>query len=167
MVDVQKQINIEEIWEILEAVPDPEIPVISIVELGVVRDVKIINEQLKVTITPTYTGCPAMDMISVMIKAALEDRKIENYTLETVLSPPWTTDWMSDETKNKLKSYGIAPPAENTQDKNSLLGKPLQIACPQCESKNTVMQSQFGSTPCKSLYKCNDCLEPFDYFKCH
>lgn len=167
MVAIKNQTSIEEIWKILESVPDPEIPVISVVELGVVRDVKRVGEKYNIIITPTYTGCPAMDMISVMIKAALEDHNIENYTLETVISPPWTTDWMSTETKNKLKAYGIAPPAENTQDKNSLLGKPLKIACPQCESMNTVLQSQFGSTPCKSLYKCNDCLEPFDYFKCH
>jgi len=167
MVDTKEHIAIEEVWKILESVPDPEIPVISIVELGVVRDVKRIEDSIDIIITPTYTGCPAMDMISVMIKAALEDHKITNYQLKTILTPPWTTDWMSAETKDKLKAYGIAPPAENTQDKNSILGHSITVACPQCDSSNTVMLSQFGSTPCKSLYKCNDCLEPFDYFKCH
>ncbi len=155
------------IYEILSAVPDPEVPVISIEDLGVLRDVEIINDVVKVTITPTYSGCPAMDMITVNIKSALQEVGISKVEIKMVLEPAWTTDWMSEVGRQKLLEYGIAPPAQRTTDPSFLHGLQPEISCPQCGSSNTTMISLFGSTACKSLYKCHDCLEPFDYFKCH
>jgi len=146
------------ICQILESVTDPEIPVISLTDLGIVRDVKIEGDQVEVIITPTYTGCPAMLEMEKDIYNALKKAGIEKIKVTTVLSPAWTTVWMSEEGKRKLEEYGIAPPNPSN---------PEDIACPQCKSKNTTLMSQFGSTPCKALYKCEDCLEPFDYFKCH
>lgn len=154
------------IYEYLAEVPDPEVPVLSILDLGIVRDVNLGEDKVLVTITPTYTGCPAMDMITVNIKAILQENGIES-DVKLVLSPAWTTDWMSEEGKQKLKEYGIAPPVAKTTDKLSLLGESKLVSCPICDSNDTKMLSQFGSTACKSLYKCNDCLEAFDYFKCH
>jgi len=154
------------IYEYLAEVPDPEVPVLSILDLGIVRDVTLEEDKVLVTITPTYTGCPAMDMITVNIKAILQENGIES-DVKLVLSPAWTTDWMSEEGKQKLKEYGIAPPVAKTTDKLSLLGESKLVSCPICDSNDTKMLSQFGSTACKSLYKCNDCLEAFDYFKCH
>lgn len=142
----------------LNNVTDPEIPVISVVDLGIVRDVNINDNQVEVVITPTYSGCPAMLEIEKDIHNALKKEGIESIKVTTVLSPAWTTEWMSEEGKRKLEAYGIAPPNPSDPDK---------ITCPQCKSKNTVVLSQFGSTACKALYKCQDCLEPFDYFKCH
>lgn len=159
--------TIEAIKTILARVPDPEIPVISIEELGILRDVKIIDERIKVYITPTYSGCPAMDMITVQIRAALQDAGYENIDIISLMSPAWTTDWISDSGRQKLKEYGIAPPMEKTTDPSFLRGDTPAIPCPLCNSLNTELISLFGSTACKSLYKCLDCLEPFDYFKCH
>jgi len=159
--------NISEIRNILSQVPDPEIPVISIEELGILQDIKIEDNKIVVYITPTYNGCPAMDMITVNIKSALEDNGYNNVEVKLVLSPIWTTDWITEEGKKKLLEYGIAPPAERTTDLSFIDGKSPSIACPQCGSKDTEIISRFGSTACKSLYKCNQCLEPFDYFKCH
>lgn len=156
----------EEIYALLEQVPDPEVPVLSILDLGIVRGVEIEDEKAIIIITPTYTGCPAMDMISVNIKAVLQENNIES-EVKLVLSPAWTTDWMSESGKQKLKAYGIAPPVAKTSDKLSLVGESKLVECPICDSNNTEMLSQFGSTACKSLYRCKDCLEPFDYFKCH
>jgi len=156
----------EKIFELLSAVPDPEIPVLSVLDLGIVRDVRIQNEEIVVVITPTYTGCPAMDAIAVNIKAALQEADYPNIAIETVLSPAWTTDWMTESGKLKLKEYGIAPPVGSI-DKSTLLAETHPIPCPRCDSTNTELISQFGSTACKSLYKCLNCLEPFDYFKCH
>ena len=156
----------EAVWEILETVTDPEIPVLTIADLGIVRDVKVSEEGTEVVITPTYTGCPAMHAIEVNIRAVLQEAGVEPVKVTTVLSPPWTTDGLSEAGKRKLKAYGIAPPA-GSADKNSLLGENAAIECPQCGSKNTRMISQFGSTACKALYQCRECLEPFDYFKCH
>jgi ring-1,2-phenylacetyl-CoA epoxidase subunit PaaD len=157
-----------EIKKILEQVPDPEIPVLSIAELGILRDVAL-DEQGNpiITITPTYSGCPAMNAIEVNIKAELQEHGIYDYKIMQVLSPAWTTDWISEAAKEKLRLYGIAPPVGNTGDKNALTDKPRKVPCPRCESLHTEMVSQFGSTSCKSLYKCLDCKEPFDYFKCH
>lgn len=146
------------ILNILETVNDPEIPVISLIDLGIVRDVKMDGDLVEVIITPTYTGCPAMLEMEKDIRTALAKEGIESFKVTTVLSPAWTTDWMSEEGKRKLEEYGIAPPNPTSPD---------EIACPQCKSKNTIVMSQFGSTACKALYKCEDCLEPFDYFKCH
>ena len=151
---------------ILKQVTDPEIPVLTIEDMGIINSVKIIDGNIKVIITPTYSGCPAMDMITANILSALKDNGIHNVTVEMVISPAWTTDWISKEGKKKLKAYGIAPPVGSV-DKNSLLPEEVTVPCPLCNSEDTIMISQFGSTPCKSLYRCKSCLEPFDYFKCH
>ena len=160
-------INKSEIFNLLEHVPDPEVPVLSIMDLGMIRGINITDEQIEILLTPTYSGCPATDMISVDIKAILQDNGYDNVTVKMVLSPAWTTDWMSENGKKKLKAYGIAPPVAATTDKRLLLGEEKLVCCPLCDSSNTKIISRFGSTACKSLYQCKDCLEPFDYFKCH
>lgn len=160
--------SIEKIYDILETVSDPEIPVLSILDLGIVRDVRL-DEALggvEVVITPTYSGCPAMDFIEVNIRAALEEAGIAQAKITTVLNPAWTTDWLTESGRAKLKEYGIAPPV-GSADKLSLLGEIVEVECPRCGSTDTKLVSQFGSTACKSLYQCRECLEPFDYFKCH
>lgn len=156
----------QEIWKLLEEVKDPEVPVLSVVDLGIVREVRQENGRVEVIITPTYTGCPAMNVIEMDIRVMLHSQGIQNLHVTTVLSPAWTTDWLSEAGKQKLKAYGIAPPI-GTVDKAALIGEERNIECPQCQSTNTQMVSQFGSTACKALHKCKDCLEPFDYFKCH
>lgn len=153
----------EKIWQLLETVCDPEIPVLTIIDLGIVRDVKYESGVANITITPTYSGCPAMDAISIDIRFKLIEHGFTNIKITSVLSPAWTTDWMSENGKRKLNAYGIAPPrlvADGITSVNIL-------QCPQCHSTNTKLISQFGSTACKALYQCNDCKEPFDYFKCH
>ncbi|MEO0066202.1 MAG: hypothetical protein RI983_1528 [Bacteroidota bacterium] len=153
-----------EIWQILETVMDPEVPVLSVVDLGVIRAVDVEGKQVKVTITPTYTGCPAMDMIAMQIRMALIAAGYEP-TIKTILSPAWTTDWMTEKGKQQLQAYGIAPPVGKSMDAAYL--EDLVVPCPQCQSTHTVLVSQFGSTACKALFKCEECKEPFDYFKCH
>lgn len=155
-----------DIWSLLEQVKDPEIPVLSIVDLGVLREVKYKDGVFDVSITPTYTGCPAMNVIEEEIKVLL-DRNNVPCIVHLILSPAWTTDWMTESGKQKLKAYGIAPPQEEGISLNDLFGSPSNIICPLCNSTHTELISQFGSTACKSLYKCLDCKEPFDYFKCH
>ena len=151
----------------IKAIPDPEIPVITIEELGILKNISIENNILNVTITPTYTGCPAMQHIENDIKKIAEKHLLNNYKINTVLSPAWTTDWISEEAKEKLRAYGIAPPEKTSLNKAVLLGKANRVVkCPQCGSADTEMINQFGSTACKALYKCKHCLEPFDYFKC-
>ena len=157
----------EEVYKILERVKDPEIPVLTILDMGVIRDIKLDGDDVEVIITPTYSGCPAMDMIEVEIKSVLQENGFQNPKVTTILSPAWTTDWLSENGRKKLKEYGIAPPVEPSKDKNVLFQDERKVQCPQCDSFDTKLVSQFGSTPCKSLYKCNSCLEPFDYFKCH
>jgi len=154
----------KEIFEILEKVQDPEVPVLSIVDLGVVRDIVANDDQVEVIITPTYTGCPAMDMIEVEIKATLQEHGFDKIKITTILSPAWTTDWLSKVGKEKLRAYGIAPPQGAAKSKRALFSEETGIICPQCNSTNTDMISQFGSTACKAQYKCLDCEEPFDYF---
>jgi len=166
----------KDIWALLESVPDPEVPVLSVVDLGVVRAVSVeastpiskTNEEpnVTITITPTYSGCPAMDMISMGIRMALMEAGFKKVNIVQQLSPAWTTDWMSEAGKRKLKEYGIAPPLSN-KVVDELFGEDHKIQCPQCDSMNTELVSQFGSTSCKALYRCLDCKEPFDYFKCH
>jgi len=156
---------IKKVWTLLQDVQDPEIPVLSVLDLGVVRHVAIENGGVEVSITPTYSGCPAMQEISSDIQKHLEKHLEEKVTVHTVLSPAWTTDWMTQEGKDKLRDFGIAPPVGSV-DKNSLFPDKKVVPCPHCGSKNTTLISQFGSTACKSMYKCEDCLEPFDYFKC-
>ncbi len=147
------------IYNILENVTDPEVPVLSILDLGIVRDVLMHDDGIEVVITPTYTGCPAMNMIETNIRIELAVQGYKNVKITTILKPAWTTDWMSEAGKRKLKEYGIAPPQYQDEKK--------PIPCPLCTSENTELLSEFGSTACKSLYRCKDCLEPFDYFKCH
>lgn len=160
--------KVAKIWEILETVCDPEVPVLTIIDLGVVRNVAIQDDDVvEITLTPTYTGCPAMDLISVNIKAALQDKGFMKVDVKMVLSPAWTTDWLSEEGKVKLKAYGIAPPVKSSTNKNLLFGEEKAIQCPLCNSFHTELISQFGSTACKALHRCLDCKEPFDYFKCH
>lgn len=156
----------DQIWAVLESVTDPEIPVLSVTDMGIIREVHA-GEEVEVVITPTYSGCPAMNTIEVNIKAALQDAGCQRVRVRTVLSPAWTTDWLTEAGRRKLKEYGIAPPQDAVADKNALFGKERVVPCPLCDSENTEMLSQFGSTACKSLYRCKDCLEPFDYFKCH
>ncbi len=151
------------IWKLLDQVADPEIPVLTIADLGIVRTVEINENKCIVTITPTYSGCPAMHQIEEEILKALSPTILTE--VKSTLSPAWTTDWMSEKGKEKLREYGIAPP-ENEVDKSVLFAKPTVVPCPKCNSKNTRMVSQFGSTACKAHYQCNQCLEPFDYFKC-
>lgn len=150
------------LYSYLEEIKDPEVPVLSIIDLGIVRDVVMHeDDEVEVTITPTYNGCPAMDMIATNIRIMLTTLGFKKYKVTQILSPAWTTDWMSEEGKRKLKDYGIAAP-----DQRFTVAED-GIECPQCNSKNTHLISQFGSTACKALYQCNDCKEPFDYFKCH
>jgi ring-1,2-phenylacetyl-CoA epoxidase subunit PaaD len=158
--------NKEQVFKILSEIPDPEIPVINIIDLGILRDVKLVDDVCVVVITPTYTGCPAMRVIEDDIKIKLKEIGFENVKVELVYTPAWTTDWISIEAKEKLRAYGIAPPDHSSIDKKVLLGKARELKCPQCGSKNTEMISQFGSTACKALFRCLDCKEPFDYFKC-
>lgn len=151
---------------LLQEIPDPEIPVISIVELGVIRKITVSGSVADVTITPTYSGCPAMKQMEDDVRSTLLKNGASQVNIKMVYQPAWTTDWLSEEAKSKLQKYGIAPPEESTSDKSFLTGKPKSITCPHCKSKNTMQVSQFGSTACKALYKCNECLEAFDYFKC-
>lgn len=157
----------EQIFNLLSEIPDPEIPVISIIELGVIRDIKLVDEKtIEVKITPTYSGCPAMKQMEDDVRKKLMDNGFKSVTITTVYNPPWSSDWLNAEARLKLQKYGIAPPEENTTDKSFLTGKPKTVTCPRCKSKNTIMISQFGSTACKALHQCKECLEAFDYFKC-
>jgi ring-1,2-phenylacetyl-CoA epoxidase subunit PaaD len=162
----------QHIWSLLEQVSDPEVPVLSIVDLGIVRDVQVTKElagsTINITITPTYSGCPAMDVISMNIRMALLEAGYKNIKINTVLSPAWTTDWMSEAGKQKLKEYGIAPPnSQQSVCHPDAFQEEEAIQCPRCDSYNTNLISRFGSTACKAFYQCADCKEPFDYFKCH
>lgn len=178
-------ISEKKIWQILETVTDPEVPVLTILDLGIVRNVVLkaspsgATEQsdgwersslegAEIIITPTYTGCPAMDMITMNIRLALAEYGYKNVIITTVLSPAWTTDWMTEEGKQKLKAYGIAPPNPKQQVCNDkLFAEAEAVQCPHCNSHHTKRISEFGSTACKALYQCEECKEPFDYFKCH
>jgi ring-1,2-phenylacetyl-CoA epoxidase subunit PaaD len=150
--------SVRSIWSWLEEIMDPEIPILSICDLGIVRDVRWDSGELVVTITPTYSGCPAMAVITDEIRAALQKRGIARFRIETQLSPAWTTDWLSEKGRERLREYGIAPPKPKSS---------TPITCPHCGSSSTRLVSQFGSTPCKAIYVCDSCREPFDYFKCH
>jgi ring-1,2-phenylacetyl-CoA epoxidase subunit PaaD len=171
-VSEQTRFDIDDVWQWLDAVPDPEIPVVSVIDLGIVRDVRVEADQLVVTITPTYSGCPAMQVIEDNILDALREHGVDDARLDVQLSPAWTTDWMSERGKENLRGYGIAPPGERggaqiidisriTRNGRNVLPQ----TCPHCGSKHTERVSEFGSTPCKALHRCLDCAEPFDYFK--
>ena len=150
------QPSVAEVYSWLDEVPDPEIPVISLTDLGIIRHVEWVGDTLEVTVTPTYSGCPATTIINLDIETALRARGIEKLTLKRQLSPPWTTDWLTEQGRAKLEAYGIAPPQPAGGPKH----------CPRCQSQNLERLSQFGSTPCKAQWRCKSCLEPFDYFKC-
>ncbi len=159
----------KEVWNVVKNIPDPEIPVITIEDLGILREV-IINDknEIEIIITPTYSGCPAMDLIGWSIKTELEKNGFKDFKITNVLSPAWTTDWMTETGKQKLKAYGIAPPnKKQIVCDTELFQQDEAVPCPHCDSYNTKLVSRFGSTPCKALYHCNNCNEPFDYFKCH
>jgi len=153
---------------LLTSVCDPEIPVLTVDDLGIIRDVQILDDgTIEIMITPTYSGCPAMHAIEINIRAALQEGGFDRVKITTLLSPAWTTDWLSAAGREKLQAYGIAPPADASMDKQVLFGARRALECPHCHSTNTEMISQFGSTACKALFRCLDCREPFDYFKCH
>jgi ring-1,2-phenylacetyl-CoA epoxidase subunit PaaD len=158
--------SLEDIKKVISDIPDPEIPVISIKELGVLRNIFYQEDSLKVVITPTYSGCPAMDRFQKDIVEKLELLKVKSYEIKMQFDPAWTTDWITEEAKEKLRDYGIAPPVHKTKDKNILLGNKQRVECPRCKTKETELVSQFGSTACKAMYRCTSCLEPFEYFKC-
>ena len=166
---VTHKIDKRTIYSYLEEVRDPEVPVLSVIDLGIVRDVILHdNRELEVVITPTYSGCPAMDVITLNIRIMLSTLGFKNVRVTQALSPAWTTDWMTEEGKRKLREYGIAPPTPRPQVCDQSLFAPNEaIQCPRCDSWNTHRVSEFGSTPCKALYACDDCKEPFDHFKCH
>ncbi len=164
---VKKAIQLEDqiVKKVLNTVTDPEIPVLSVLDMGVIREAIVDRNQVHLKITPTYSGCPAMDTIAADL---IEAFKRENYvaTVELVLSPAWTTDWITANGRKKLDEYGIAPPLDEAADKRVLFEEARLVKCTHCGSTNTKLVSQFGSTACKALFKCEDCLEPFDYFKC-
>jgi ring-1,2-phenylacetyl-CoA epoxidase subunit PaaD len=167
----------QKIWQLLEEVKDPEVPVLSVLDLGIVRDVKVSNTDIPplggqgvaviITITPTYSGCPAMDIISMDIRLKLIEKGYRNVTIHQSLSPAWTTDWMTEEGKRKLKAYGIAPPNPKQQYCTTDMFREEAVQCPRCNSYHTQLISEFASTACKSMYRCLNCKEAFDYFKCH
>ena len=165
--------SVAHVWDWLAEVPDPEIPVLSLTDLGIIRDVAWQDDTLVVKVTPTYSGCPATGIINLDIETALRGHGIRKLRLERQMAPAWTTDWITPEGREKLRGYGIAPPLDGTAADGVLAGRigrlsghNLTIACPRCGSTHTEKISQFGSTPCKASYRCKDCLEPFDYFKC-
>jgi len=151
---VTNPVSVAQVYEWLGEVPDPEIPVLSILDLGIVRDVTV-NNKVTVTLTPTYSGCPATEVIEQSVLEALKGHGLDDVAVNRVLTPPWTTDWITESGRDKLRQYGIAPPSRRRE-----------IACPQCDSLHTELVSEFGSTACKSAWRCRDCLEPFEYFKC-
>lgn len=164
---MSKILTKEFIVQLLSEIPDPEIPVISIVDLGIVRNVELENQKVRVNITPTYSGCPAMMAIQNDIVSRLKQEGIDDIEVRLVVDEVWTTDWINDAAKERLREYGIAPPEKTSTNKSLLTGKPKIVNCPRCGSPRTSLISQFGSTACKALYRCDDCREPFDYFKCH
>ena len=155
-----------EVRKLLADVPDPELPVLSIVDLGIVREVRQeADGHMRVRITPTYSGCPATEVIRTLVRTALDAGGYADAILEEVLSPPWTSDWLTPAGREKLRAFGIAPPAAHVANPRQLLGAPA-VSCPRCGSRDTERVSEFGSTPCKAHYRCSACSEPFDYFKC-
>lgn len=173
---IDKQKQEESLWELLRDVKDPEVPVLSILDLGIVRSVNVTpplsgaageGPAVRLTITPTYSGCPAMDVIAMDIRLKLIEKGFRNVIIQQQLSPAWTTDWMTEEGKQKLKAFGIAPPNPKQQFCTSEMFREEAIECPRCTSFHTEIISQFASTACKAMYRCLDCKEAFDYFKCH
>lgn len=168
---MRQEISEKDIYQWLGTVTDPEVPVLTILDLGIVRHVALSEnatgeKTATITITPTYSGCPAMDVIAINIRMALLSRGIKNIIIENSISPAWTSDWMSEEGKRKLQEYGIVPPGRKSENKLGLFEEDM-VNCPRCGSADTILVSQFGATSCKALYKCNSCHEPFEHFKCH
>ncbi len=163
-----KKYKKEDIWDFLREIADPEIPVLNIVEMGIARNVELKRDKFIIKITPTYSGCPAMAAIENEVKLKLAAEGVEDFEVKKDFSEVWTTDWMTDEAKEKLKDYGIAPPGKNAESEDffSSLKQTKVVPCPYCESLDTELQSEFGSTACKAQYYCNDCEEPFEHFKC-
>ena len=161
-------ITVDNCWAYLDEVADPEVPVLSIIDLGIVRDVFVDSAigSVRVVITPTYSGCPAMDVIAMQIRMCLLSKGAKQVLVENQISPSWTTDWMTEKGKEKLEAYGIAPPKRKSSNPLALFEEDT-VTCPKCKSNDTVLTSQFGATSCKALYKCNHCKEPFEHFKCH
>lgn len=164
MPDLADIPSTDEIWSWLGDVPDPEIPVVSVTELGIVREVERLGDELVITVTPTYSGCPATAVIAFEISEAMRRRGVKKVRIETRLTPAWTTQWITPAAREKLRAYGIAPPLDGAGCAGAMKAA-AEISCPRCESKSVECISQFGSTPCKAQYRCKDCLEPFDYFK--
>ncbi|MAN59244.1 MAG: phenylacetate-CoA oxygenase subunit PaaJ [Flavobacteriaceae bacterium] len=164
MIETEAKIQ-SHLIPILETVSDPEIPVLSVLDLGVIREASEENGHVTIKLTPTYSGCPAMDVIGDDLRAAFQKEDM-TAQIELILAPAWSTDWISEEGKRKMEAYGIAAPLGETADKAALLGNQKIVKCTNCGSTNTHLVSQFGSTACKALFKCDDCQEPFDYFKC-
>ena len=165
-------VSVGRVWEALAGVPDPEVPAVSIVELGIVRDVAFDGGRLRVDLTPTYSGCPATEMIATLVRERLSDIGLPDVDLVTRLSPPWTTDWIAPEARGKLTAFGIAPPhlsgsRVDVKGISPLRRASVVVPCPRCGSTRTSLLSQFGSTACKAQYRCDACREPFDYFKVH
>ena len=156
--------NVKQVWDWLADVPDPEIPVVSVVDLGIVRKINIGDDTIEVEVAPTYSGCPATEVIESSILEKLVDEGLKGVSIKRVLSPPWTTDWITESGRDKLRDYGIAPPV-GSASKRELIGKGA-VHCPRCGTSQTTVVSEFGSTACKASYKCDECLEPFEYFKC-
>ncbi len=168
-MNTKQTISKSKIWSWLEEVIDPEIPVLNVVEMGIVRDLEFEDDNVIVKITPTYSGCPAMNAIELEIQKKLKEKGIENFRVVTDYKESWTTDWMTDHAKKKLKDYGIAPPEKTSANDDflkNLKGSQKIVPCPWCDSMDTFLESEFGSTACKSQYYCNDCDQPFEHFKC-
>ena len=167
-MQVDETYTTSQIWSWLKEVIDPEIPVLNVVEMGIVRDIKVEENAIKVMITPTYSGCPAMNAIENEIHKKLREKGVESFEVVTDFKESWTTDWMTDHAKKKLKDYGIAPPEKTSNDDflTTLKGSQKIVPCPFCDSLDTKLQSEFGSTACKSQYYCNECNQPFEHFKC-
>lgn len=157
----------EKLWHILKEVNDPEVPVLSVLDLGIVRELTFEEGKVSIIITPTYSGCPAMDVIAMDIRLKLLEKGYRDIVVKQQLSPAWTTDWMTDEGKEKLKAFGIAPPNPKQQFCSSEMFRQEVVECPRCHSYHTEIISQFSSTACKAMYRCLTCKEAFDYFKCH
>lgn len=156
----------QQVLDLVGNIPDPEIPVLTLADLGVIRGVLTDGDRITVEVAPTYSGCPATEFIEASIIEVLTEIGMQNVATKRVLTPPWTTDWISEAGRDKLRIYGIAPPDKAAESKRALFQQELEIACPRCSSVDTGRVSEFGSTPCKASYKCNACLEPFEYFKC-
>ncbi len=157
--------ELDRAWQVLDEVMDPEVPVVSVTDLGIVREINWQEQQLRVVITPTYSGCPATEFIEQTISQALSEAGFGNPIMVQQLTPAWTTDWLNQRGRDRLEAYGIAPPV-GSASKRTLLGEDPVVRCPHCKSEHTEQLSEFGSTACKALYRCIDCREPFDYFKC-